>query len=47
MQQDIEHCKQMVYATAATEVGIHETRAFVVWASHHIMTLPKLQQISI
>ena len=33
MQQDIEHCKQMVYATAATEVGFHETRAFVVWAS--------------
>ena len=33
MQQDIEHCKQMVYATAAREVDFHETRAFVVWAS--------------
>ena len=42
MQQDIEHCKQMVYATAATEVDFHETRAFVVWASPPYNDSPKV-----
>ena len=31
----------MVYATAATEVGFHETRAFVVWASHYIIDMAR------